>query len=104
MQLNQGISFGLLPGISVWIEVIFVVLLGVYAVMPAHAGKTRELWGRIGLLMMIVGGGLNVFSRVVHGGVLDYWNFLGLFYNNLADYLIFFGIVVYGCSYFVRRH
>ena len=89
MQLNRGISFGLLPGISVWIEIVLLWTLLILAV------KTRELWGRIGIILMIVGGGLNVASRLLHGGVLDYWNFLGLFYNNLADYLIVSGVVVY---------
>lgn len=88
-MLNKGISFGLLPGVSIWIEIILLVVLIVYAV------KTRELWGRIGLLMMIFGGIGNLVSRILHGGVLDYWNFFGLFYNNLADWLIVGGLFVY---------
>lgn len=63
----------------------------------------KEPRGRWALSLVLLGGALNIFSRVSYGGVQDNWNFFGLFYNNLADYLIVIGIVLYGYRYFVRR-
>lgn len=87
-MLNQGVSFGLLPGFSPWILGLVLVGLIIYAV------KVRELWGRIGIGLIIVGGLGNLVSRIVHGGVLDYWNFLAIFYNNVWDWLIAVGVLV----------
>lgn len=67
------------------------------------AVKTRELLGRVGLVVMALGGGLNLSERIGAGYVSDPFSFFGLGYNNMADYLIFFGLVIYGYSYFVRR-
>lgn len=54
--------------------------------------------------ILLAGGLANILSRFIWGGVVDYWSFFGLFYNNLADYMLFFGVVFYGYSYFVRRY
>lgn len=88
-MLNLGSSFGLFPNLPLLIYPIVLIGLIVVAV------KMRELWGRIGIILMIVGGGGNLFSRLRYGGVVDNWNFFGLFYNNVWDYLIFIGILVY---------
>ena len=68
-----------------------------------YALKMRELWGRIGVILMLIGGGMNIFERLRYGYVVDNWKLGELLYNNLADYLIVAGLVVYGYSYFVRR-
>jgi signal peptidase II len=88
-MLNQGISFGLLQGIPVWVVGLVWICLFVYAV------KMRELWGRVGVGLMLLGGAGNMVSRVWYGGVIDNLSFFGLFYNNVWDYLIFIGIVIY---------
>ncbi len=88
-MLNKGVSFGLLPSLPIWLFVIILVCLIIYAV------KMRELVGRIGLGMIVVGGTGNLISRVVYGGVVDNLSFFGIFYNNIWDYLIFIGIVIY---------
>lgn len=95
-MINTGISFGWFTGISVWVPVFFLLLLLVLAV------KTRELWGRVGMWLMIIGGAGNLWSRIRYGGVVDNLQFGSMLYNNLADYLIFFGLVIYGYTYFVR--
>jgi len=59
----------------------------------------RSIW----LLTILVGGITNQLSRFVWGGVVDYLSFGGLFYNNLADYLIILGVVGYGYSGYLRR-
>ncbi len=94
--MNYGVSFGWFPMISSW------VVGGVLLYLIYLALKTRELLGKIGIGVMIFGGSINLWQRIVYGGVRDPWKFFGLGYNNFADYLIFFGLVVYGYSYFVR--
>ncbi len=100
---NNGIAFGWAQGIPNWIGILTLCLLILCAVMPTHAGKTREIIGRVGIVLMIVGGLVNTHQRLTVGYVVDNLPMFGLGYNNLADYLIFFGLVVYGYSYFVRR-
>lgn len=65
--------------------------------------KTRELWERVGLSLVFIGGCLNFIQRLRYGYVIDPWPLGSLGYNNFADYLIFFGLVIYGYTYFVRR-
>ncbi|MFH1243962.1 MAG: signal peptidase II [bacterium] len=96
-MLNRGIAFGLWQGVPVWIVGVVLIGLGVVA------GKTRELWGRGGIGLVICGGVINLIDRIRYGGVSDNLMFIGLVYNNLADYLIVIGLVVYGYTYFVRR-
>jgi len=96
-MINSGVAFGLYPGIPWW--VIALVLLG----LIIYAVKMRELWGRVGVGLIIVGGAGNLVSRWVNGGVVDNWNFLGLFYNNVWDYLIVAGLVVYGLHVIKRK-
>ncbi len=96
-MMNDGISFGVLPGLPVWIFVL--VLMG----LVFYAGKMRELWGRVGVGLIVLGGAGNMVSRIMFGGVVDNWNFFDLLYNNGWDYLIFFGLVIYDYSYYFRR-
>ena len=96
-MLNSGVSFGLLPNVSNWVIGLVLVALIFYA------GKMRELWGRVGIWLMIIGGAGNLYSRVIYGGVSDNLDFFGLVYNNVADYLIFIGLVVYGYTSYFRR-
>ncbi|MBP9702607.1 signal peptidase II [Candidatus Woesebacteria bacterium] len=96
-MLNKGIAFGWAEGLPDWVGILTLCLLMFCAV------KTRELYGRIGLGLVITGGLVNTYQRVYLGGVVDNLPMFGLGYNNLADYLIFFGIFLYGYSYFVRR-
>jgi len=96
-MINNGVAFGLGQGISVW--VVGVVLLAVVVV----AVKTRVLWGRVGLMMMIVGGIANLYLRIKYGGVVDNLRLLGILYNNVWDYLIVLGLAIYGYSSFIRR-
>lgn len=96
-MINSGVAFGWFSGISSYCIGLVLVGLMVYAV------KMRELWGRVGVGLIIAGGAMNLYSRLRYGGVLDTWSFLGLLYNNLADYLIVLGVLVYGYTYIVRR-
>lgn len=44
---------------------------------------------------MISGGCVNLIDRIRYGGVCDYWKIWGInIYNNIADWLIFIGVVL----------
>jgi lipoprotein signal peptidase len=82
--INQGVSFGLnVPGVEI-ISIMFLLVI-IY------------LWSKDrqnGYILMLLGGGLNLISRLWWGGVVDYWKIpLTNVYNNLNDYLIFIGVV-----------
>lgn len=96
-MLNSGVAFGWFDGIPIWVGLLGIMILMVVAV------KTRELLARVGLGLVIIGGVMNTYQRVTMGGVVDNLPMLGLGYNNFADYLIFFGVLGYGYTYFVRR-
>ena len=97
MAMNSGVSFGFLSGLPAFVIGIFLLGLMVYAV------KMRELWGRVGVGMMIVGGLGNLGERMIYGAVVDNWNFFGLFYNNVWDYLIAVGVGIYMIQLFRRK-
>ena len=84
--INPDVSFGVLIS-SEWIYwiVISVIFVWMYR---------QKLW------LILAGGAGNVISRIVWGGVVDYWNFFGLVHNNLADWMIGIGFVVYGVEHF----
>ncbi len=88
-MLNQGVSFGLFQGIPVWVIGLIWIALFFYAV------KMRELWGRVGVGLILMGGAGNIISRIVYGGVVDNLNLFGFLHNNVWDYLIFIGVLVY---------
>lgn len=96
-MLNKGVAFGWFVGLPFWVGLLVIILLMIFAV------KTRELVARVGLGLVIIGGIMNTYQRVTSGVVVDNLPMFGLGYNNFADYLIFFGVLVYGYTYFVRR-
>ena len=50
----------------------------------------------LGLFLILIGGGFNIYQRLRFGIVNDYWNFLGTgIYNNFNDWLIVGGIIFY---------
>jgi lipoprotein signal peptidase len=93
-MLNKGISFGFLPGISNVLIGVVIVSLVIYAL------KVRELIVKLALGLMIIGGTGNLYQRVMYGGVVDNLSFFGFFYNNVFDYLIVGGVVVFIIQYF----
>lgn len=47
------------------------------------------------LVLILIGGIVNMVDRLTFGYVRDYWNFGGLFINNLNDWLIGFGVLLF---------
>lgn len=86
MLANYGISFGLnFPGLLI-INALCILLLIVW-------WRKDRNWG----LLLIIGGGLlNLIDRLAYGYVRDYWRIWGTnIYNNLNDWIIFCGLIVY---------
>ena len=83
---NKGISLGVtFPGITI-VSGLLLLLLGYWWY------KERD-WR---LLLIILGGLLNFSERLIFGSVSDYWRILGTgIYNNVNDWLIFGGVVLY---------
>lgn len=89
--MNQGISFGWWPNISLWVIVGVLLLLIVWA-----RGESDKRETSLPLLALILGGLGNLIPRLWLGSVWDYIYFPVLgFWFNLADALISFGIISY---------
>ena len=92
--MTGGFNLGVSGGIPVPFAVI---VLAEFVVAYLFV---KEKSRRMPLALIFVGGAANLWSRAVHGGVVDPLNFFGLLYNNVSDYLIFFVVVWYGYTYF----
>lgn len=85
--VNKGVSFGLGQGIHPGL-----ILVGWCILVWWFWKGTR----RLGLEMMLIGGGVNLFSRYFMGGVHDYLSIqLVQIYFNISDVLIVLGVVSY---------
>ena len=51
---------------------------------------------------MSVGGWINLIDRLIFGYVRDYWT-LGWVYNNLADWLIQIGIIIFLSELWIKK-
>ncbi len=87
VYLNSGISFGWEVPIYLPFFFFFVFLCFFFA-----WGYRGSFW--LGFLGLLVGAGINLLDRVRFVAVRDYFNFFSLFYNNLADWLIFLSVIM----------
>lgn len=81
---NEGISFGF-SGLN---NILFVGLL-IYLVSLYIFGNKN------GIGLIIVGGMINLVDRYRFGYVRDYWNIWGNIFNNLNDWLITIGVLIF---------
>ena len=89
---NYGISFGINGGYFIILNIIFVVIL-------------TKIWFKNNLLslgLMLVGGWINLIDRLIFGYVRDYWT-LGWVYNNLADWLIQIGVIIFLSELWIKK-
>lgn len=89
---NFGISFGIGGWFFIFLNVIIVVLL------------TRIWWKNnlAGINLVIVGGWINLIDRIFFGYVRDYWQF-GWVYNNLADWMIQIGVIIFLSKIWIKK-
>lgn len=89
---NYGISFGINGGFFIILNIIFVVIL-------------TKIWFKNNLLslgLILVGGWINLIDRLIFGYVRDYWT-LGWVYNNLADWLIQIGVIIFLSELWIKK-
>jgi len=81
---NVGVSFGLTGQMWVGLSVILLLIIGIY-------WWKKDYWG---ISLVMVGGLINLADRIIWGYVRDYWR-LGLVYNNIADWIIQIGFIIF---------
>lgn len=85
MIINEGASLGLVIPFLELFSLFLLVFLGRWW------WQEKRSWG---LVLIILGGVLNLIERICFGGVRDYWQIPGTtIYNNLNDYFIGIGVV-----------
>lgn len=89
---NYGVSFGINGWFFVFLNIFFVILL------------TKYWWkyNYFGLNLIVVGGWVNAIDRLFLGYVRDYWK-LGIIYNNLADWIIQIGVIIFLSKLWIKR-
>lgn len=89
---NYGISFGLDGWFFIVLSIFFVVMLSI-------------IWWKNefrGINVILAGGWINLIDRVVFGYVRDYWK-LGSIYNNLADWMIQVGVIIFLSKIWIKK-
>lgn len=89
---NYGISFGIGGWFFILLSLVFV-------------GIISTIWWRNdhgGVILMVVGGWINLIDRIVFGYVRDYWK-LGSIYNNLADWIIQVGVIIFLSKIWIKK-
>lgn len=89
---NQGVVFGLFPGLA-WEAIVFFLLTGlvIYLWKKSFSGSLSQGWG----LMLILGGGLsNFLDRLFLGFIRDFIDLKIWPVFNLADAAITVGVIL----------
>ena len=82
-QINKGMSFGInLEAVQNWLMML-VLAINLYVFR-----------GKLGMSVLASAALVNIADRIRFGGVRDYWNFMGLWVNNINDWIIGVGIVI----------
>lgn len=82
---NYGISLSVN-----WVNPLLLNIMFVLIISWLYFKKNSYV-----LVLILIGGIVNMVDRLTFGYVKDYWNFGGLFINNLNDWLIGFGVLLF---------
>jgi lipoprotein signal peptidase len=74
-------NIGLITGIVFTVAILYLIFF-------------RKLY-QIPLALLLAGIMSNMVDRVIYKGVIDYWNFFGLFRFNLSDLIIVLVVIYY---------
>ncbi len=93
---NPGISFGLFGSAPSWV-LPSIIGIAIIALVFWWVKETDTL-SKIGLALIIGGALSNIVDRFLYGAVADffhiYWGQKSIFVNNIADMIIFFGVLL----------
>ncbi len=91
-QANHYIAFSL-PFYGFWLNAVvsIIILLLIYYLARAWQGGKRAT--AICLLVVVMGAASNLFDRLKHGFVIDYFDLKYFTVFNLADAMIVIGVV-----------
>jgi signal peptidase II len=89
LSISRGGKFG---EIMFWILAGAVIFLLAYLLIKAF--KRFNYLLLITYYLLLFGAASNLLDRIKFGYVIDYFNF-HFFYNNLADIIIWLGIIIY---------
>lgn len=113
-SLPDGTAFSFFPGLDFgyflnpalfffpawrwipWVALVVLLMLTTYYLLRSTSSRDT-------FVMILLGGLSNVFDRFVYGGVIDYVHILGIATINLADILIFMGLLILISQPYVKR-
>lgn len=89
---NYGVSFGIGGWFLIFLNIILLLFL-------------TWIWWKHnlgGISLVIVGGWINLFDRIIFGYVRDYWK-IGFVYNNIADWIIQIGVIIFLSKIWIKK-
>jgi lipoprotein signal peptidase len=99
--LSPVLRYEIFVAVTVLALLVFVVYFG-RVFLSNQLVLWRKYLGLTGVVLVLMGGILNLLARFVGGGcVHDYLNFFNLFAFNMNDLMIDFGIVLVALCYFI---
>ena len=107
---NTGIAFGLGSGNVIVFIIINVVILGIIARFICGEKDRLDFGSKFVFGLVLAGGTSNLIDRIARGFVVDYIDITGLVnfpIFNMADVLIFIGVIGYGIlslKYIIRKN
>lgn len=82
---NYGMSLSINWINPLFLNIFFVLIIGWFYF------KKESYF----LVLILIGGLVNMIDRLIFGFVKDYWSFSGMVVNNLNDWLIGFGVLLF---------
>lgn len=89
-HLNDGIFFGFFDNVYLIAVLILSGIVSFYYLFKKYKTKSNS-W----VILILAGLISNLYDRLFYFAVIDYINFFGLIYFNLADLFIIFGVLLF---------
>jgi signal peptidase II len=93
LAYNPGVAFGIMIP-AVVIAILFTAIMFVCVWLMLSYWRQRDGLQVSALLMIISGGASNMFDRIYFGHVVDYFDLKYYTIFNLADVMIFVGVII----------